>query len=193
MIGYVMSSLLLAAGASAAPGGPTGNGNENQIQKGNESQVQKGFEISPIPLSQLNMAGKNPALVGMGSYLVNSSGCNDCHTHPAYAPGGNPFQAQPEQVNVGQYMSGGRTFPPSPFVSANLTPDALGKPAGLTFAQFRETLRTGHNPLDPPGALLQIMPWPAFGKKTDGDLRAIYEYLSAIPSLPDNPNPSPEP
>jgi hypothetical protein len=61
----------------------------------------------------------------------------------------------------------------------------------LTLEQFISTLRTGHNPLDPPGALLQIMPWPSFGKKTDNDLRAIYEYLSAIPSKPDNPNPGP--
>ena len=52
-------------------------------------------------------------------------------------------------------------------------------------------MRTGHNPLDPPGSLLQIMPWPVFGKKTDGDLRAVYEYLSAIPSLADNPHPGP--
>ena len=28
-----------------------------------------------------------------------------------------------------------------------------------------------------------------FGKKTDHDLKAIYDYLSAILSLPDNPNP----
>ena len=90
-------------------------------------------------------------------------------------------------------MAGGRLFPPSPFKSPNLTPDASGKPAGLTLDQFIITLRTGHNPLDPPGALLQIMPWPAFGKKTDLDLRAIYEYLSAIPPLPDNPHPSPNP
>jgi len=54
-----------------------------------------------------------------------------------------------------------------------------------------ETLRTGHNPNDPPGVLLQVMPWPVFGKKTDRDLRAIYEYLSALPSLPDNPAPGP--
>ena len=33
------------------------------------------------------------------------------------------------------------------------------------------------------GNVLQIMPWPVFAKKTDGDLRAVYEYLSAIPSL----------
>ena len=28
------------------------------------------------------------------------------------------------------------------------------------------------------------MPWPPFGKKTDQDLDAIYEYLRAIPSIP---------
>jgi hypothetical protein len=30
-----------------------------------------------------------------------------------------------------------------------------------------------------------------YGKLTRFDLRAIYEYLSAIPSLPDNPDPGP--
>jgi hypothetical protein len=35
------------------------------------------------------------------------------------------------------------------------------------------------------------MPWPVYKNMTDLDLRAIYEYLRAIPSLPDNPKPSP--
>jgi hypothetical protein len=35
------------------------------------------------------------------------------------------------------------------------------------------------------------MPWPVFGKKTDHDLKAIYEFLSALPSLPNNPLPGP--
>ena len=157
-------------------------------QDNSESKIQQGYAISPVPLS---LQGKNRALVGMGSYIVNSSGCNDCHTHPSYLPGGNPFAGQPEAINAAQFLSGGRTFPPSPFMSANLTPDASGKPAGLTLEQFVETLRTGHNPLDPPGVLLQIMPWPNFAKKTDSDLRAIYEYLSAIPPLPNNPHPGP--
>lgn len=151
-----------------------------------QSQIQRGYEINPVPL---NLEGKNRALVGLGSYLVNSGTCNDCHTHPTYAAGGNPFLGQPEQVNTAQFLTGGRQF--GPFTSANITPDALGRPAGLTLAQFITTLRTGHNPLDPPGVLLQVMPWPEFGKKTDQDLRAIYEYLSAIPSKPDNPNPGP--
>jgi hypothetical protein len=152
-----------------------------------ESKIQQGYAISPVPL---NLAGKNRALAGLGSYIVNSSGCNDCHTRPPYVPGHNPFLGQSELVSAAQFLSGGRMFGPFT-VSANLTPDANGRPAGLTLEQFKQTLRSGHNPLDPPGVLLQVMPWPSFGKKTDGDLEAIYEYLSAIPSLPDNPNPGP--
>jgi hypothetical protein len=160
--------------------------------RSDESRVKRGFEIVPAGVS-LNLAGKNRALVGLGSYIVNTTGCNDCHTHPAYAPGGSPFLGQPEMVNSAQYLAGGRTFPPSPFVAANITPDHAGNPAGLTLAEFIDLMRTGHDPKDPPGVLLQVMPWPVFGKKTDRDLTAIYEYLRSIPSLPNNPNPGPEP
>ncbi len=31
------------------------------------------------------------------------------------------------------------------------------------------------------GSLLQVMPWPTVQNMSDHDLRAIYEYLSAIP------------
>ena len=78
----------------------------------------------------------------------------------------------------------------------NLTPDAAGRPAGLTYEQFSKVLRTGQDPdeLGPNGLprIRQVMPWPVIGKMTDLDLRAIYEYLRAIPNLPDNPTPSPE-
>jgi len=156
---------------------------------GSESQIKRGFQIVPQGV-HLNLAGKNRALVGLGSYIVNTSGCNDCHTHPEYLPGGNPFAGQPEMINFPQYLTGGRKF--GPFItSANLTPDASGKPAGLTLRDFITTLRTGHNPNDPAGQILQVMPWPVIGKKTDHDLKAIYEYLRALPSLPDNPSPGP--
>lgn len=99
-------------------------------------------------------------------------------------PGGNPYLGQAELINFAQYLAGGQRF--GPFTSANLTPDSTGKPAGLTLKDFMTTLRTGHNPNDPPGQILQVMPWPPFAKKTDRDLTAIYEYLRAIPSLPNN-------
>ncbi len=152
------------------------------------AQAKRGFEIVPRGV-QLNLNGKNKLLVGLGSYAVNTSACLDCHTHPSYNPNGDPFQGFAEVINDQQYMTGGRMF--GPITAPNLTPDGSGKPAGLTLAEFITTLRTGHNPHDAPGQILQVMPWPSYGKKTDRELTAIYEYLRALPSLPDNPNPGP--
>jgi len=151
------------------------------------NQILRGYEIAPVPL---NLAGKDWRLVGLGSYIVNTTGCNDCHTHPNWANGGNPFLAQPEQINTAQYLSGGRVFAPT-IVSLNITPDRYDRPAGLTLAGFLEVMHYGHDPRDPPDDLLQVMSWPLYRWKTDHDLTAIYEYLRAIPYLPDNTNPGP--
>lgn len=144
------------------------------------SRILTGLRISPV---RLNLKGKNLALIGLGSYIVNAQGaCNDCHTNPPYAEGHDPFQGQPEKVNADNFLAGGVMF--GPFVSRNITPDADGLPAGLTFAQFKKTLRTGVDPdqLHPQiSPLLQVMPWPVYGKMKDHDLRAIYEYLRSIP------------
>ena len=72
------------------------------------------------------MKGKNPALVGLGSHIVNTGGCNDCHTNPSCAPGGDPFQGQPEQINTAGFLAGGRHF--GPFVSANSRPTRSAGP-----------------------------------------------------------------
>ena len=183
-------SLALAAFVVAMIASPNTASSQKLAAPGNnddssESQIQRGFEISPVPL---NLRGKNRALVGLGSYIVNTGGCNDCHTNPSYAPGGDPFLGEPEQINVPCYLSGGTDFGPF-FRSRNLTPDSHGLPGGLTLEEFVHVLRTGEDttsPHDPPfdGGLLQIMPWPVFGKKTDRDLKAVYEYLRAIPSRP---------
>ena len=73
---------------------------------------------------------------------------------------------------------------------------------GATFSEFRNIIRTGVDddhihpslPPNPPPfnpALLQIMPWPVYRNMTDHDLRAIYEYLSAIPCIAGPAAPSP--
>jgi len=142
------------------------------------SRIIRGYEIAPVPL---NLKGKNRPLVGLGSYIVNAqSGCNDCHTEPSYAPGGDPYLGQPKRINTARYLAGGRAF--GPIVSDNITPDENGLPAGLTFDEFRTLLRTGHDP-DEPDEILQVMPWPIFGEMTDRDIRAIYEYLRSIPHI----------
>jgi hypothetical protein len=152
-----------------------------------ESKIRRGFEISPV---ELDLRGKNRALVGLGSYIVNAqAACSECHTWPQFEDGGNPFLGQPEKINTAGYLAGGRAF--GPIISDNLTPDETGLPAGMTFVEFLLVMRTGidrdHSfpPVPvPDNDLMQVMPWPVFREMTDRDLLAVYEYLSAIPSVP---------
>ena len=124
-----------------------------------------------------------------------------------------PFSGK-TKINPATYLGGGNDFgaliPGSAhIVSRNLTPDKNGRPeGGNTFSEFLHILRTGVDmdrlhpnctgapnagciPAPFNGALLQIMPWPIFSNMTDNDIRAIYEYLSAIPCIdtivPNNP------
>lgn len=171
----VMGSLASVPLRSGADERNERDGNEGS--DGNESRIRQGYALAPVPL---DLRGKNRALVGLGSYIVNAQGgCNDCHTTPSYAPGHNPFLGQPLQVNTATYLGGGNHFGPV-IVSRNITPDEHGLPAGLTRDQFITALRTG---IDKDGAILQVMPWPVYGAMTDGDLKAVYEYLRSIPSL----------
>jgi hypothetical protein len=152
-----------------------------------QGKVLIGLSIAPV---RLNLEGKNPILVGLGSYYVNAQGaCVDCHSCPTYEPGHNPFPPPvgtngDGKLNALNYLAGGVPFPLPPpagtIRSPNLTPDASGLPAGITFQQFLTALRTGAEPHDPEERMT-IMPWPTYRYMTDGDLRAIYEYLRAIP------------
>jgi hypothetical protein len=183
-----------------------------------DSRIRRGFEIAPV---KLNLEGKNPALVGLGSYIVNTEGCNDCHSagprtqYVGGVNGGNPYFGQPKKVNPATYLGGGRDFGelPNPpigsahIISRNLTPspnNKTGLPEGdHTFSDFLTIFRQGKDfdglhptcagapnpgcipkPFD--GALLQIMPWPNFKDLTDHEIRAIYEYLRAVPCIQGN-------
>jgi len=193
----------------AFPSRAEDKGNRGNDGNNNDSRIQAGFELAPVPL---NTEGKNRALVGLGSYLVNAGGCNDCHdTGPQdqFVAGHNPFFGQQELVNHKTYLGGGRDFGPlipgsAHIISRNLTPDKTGLPeGGSTFDEFLHILRTGEDvdhlhpnctgapnanciprPFD--GSRLQIMPWPNFQKLTDHDIRAIYEYLRAVPCIQGN-------
>ena len=179
-----------------------------------ESKIKIGFAIAPVPL---NLDGKDRALVGLGSYIVNAqSDCNGCHSagpSTEFVRGGNPYFGQPAKVNPATYLGGGRDFGPlipgtPDIVSRNLTPDKTGLPeGGHSFKEFVQIIRTGvdldhvhpscsptitTNCLPKPfnGELLQVMPWPLYHNMTHRDLRAIYEYLSAVPCIAGPPAPS---
>lgn len=139
----------------------------------------KMIPYSPVPV---DMKGKKASLVKRGSYLVNAiGGCGDCHTSPTYKTGGDPYKGEAEIFNADAYMAGGQAFGPV-IKSANVTPDADGLPGHLTFEQFLDAMQRGKSSKDA-SKILQVMPWPVYSKMTKADLRAIYEYLRAIPSV----------
>lgn len=121
--------------------------------------IRIGFHIAPVPL---NLAGRNPALVGLGSFIVNAQAdCNGCHTAGGppnfnYAAGGNPYFGQPQKTDPTVYLAGGANFgpvgtPTGPnmypgpnMIARNLTPDKNGRPeGGHTLAEFKQIIRSG--------------------------------------------------
>src|SRR4051794_16840920 len=87
------------SGAAAAPAPNT-----------EAARIFRGYQISPVPLHLRNL---DRDLVGLGSYIVNAQGaCNDCHTNPPYAAGGDPYMGQPKKVNAENFLAGGQAFGP---------------------------------------------------------------------------------
>lgn len=170
----------------------TGQETQDTFKIGRDAQ--QGKKIAPVPL---NVQKKSAQRVYLGSYLVNGQGgCNSCHTCPSYkgtnpdTVGGNGLGApdNPGPINTANYLAGGTPFPGrgKPFqgttlTSANLTPDSSGKPGGMTFEDFQNAMVNGEVS-SKPGHILLVMPWPVFRHLYQNDLRAIYEYLKAIPS-----------
>src|SRR6266404_1812217 len=101
----------------------------------NESKIQRGFEIAPVPL---NLEGKNRALVGLGSYIVNGQGdCNGCHSagpQTEFVAGRNPYllKQTDEKINPTTYLGGGRHFGgfPAPSTPLLITSPSIGR--GIT-------------------------------------------------------------
>jgi mono/diheme cytochrome c family protein len=158
---------------------------QNGDNQGNESvKIQLGFAIAPVPL---NLVGKDPALVGLGSYIVNAqSDCNGCHTLSAageFTPTGNPYLLSPPfngkaTPDPSHYLAGGRDFGPFPggpgsiphLYTRNLTPDKTGLPeGGHTFTEFLQIIRNGtdfdhiHPSCTGPGTPANCLPFPFNG------------------------------
>jgi hypothetical protein len=123
------------------------------------SKIKIGFAIAPVPL---NLAGRDKALVGYGSYIVNAvADCNGCHTGGGppnfnYAPGHNPYFNQPPVVDPSVYLSGGmdfgpvgtptgpKSYPGPDIIARNLTPNKGGVPeGGMSLSEFKEIMRHG--------------------------------------------------
>ena len=137
--------------------------NDNNGSQDEKQMIQTGLTVAATSGIHLNMAGKDPDMVGLGSFLVNVvADCNGCHTadpSTEYTPPGNPYLLMPPhgpflgvtKVNTATYLGGGSDFGafPSPggtvhIISRNLTPGKSRLPEGdHTLSQFMQILRTG--------------------------------------------------
>ncbi|MCB0506891.1 MAG: cytochrome C [Bacteroidetes bacterium] len=116
-------------------------------------------------------------LVDYGAYLVNASGCVECHT-----------QANKGQIDIEKAFSGGRKFDLTKdkvIVSSNITTDIETGIGSWTeeifvskFKYYADTanITTYTSPKD----FQTIMPWTMYAGMDTFDLKAIYAYLKTI-------------
>jgi hypothetical protein len=210
----VAFTVVLVAGMFlSSPRGRADDRDDRDDEK--DPRIEQGFDIAPVPLNlegkNRRLVGLGSYIVNA---QADCDGCHSAGVRTEFAMGGNPYFGQPEKVNPATYLGGGRDFgelvpPPgigsAHIISRNLTPTPkTGLPEGdHTFEEFLTIFRTGKGfdhlhptctgapnsgcvpkPFD--GDLLQIMPWPLYQHMTDHDIRAIYEYLKAIPCIQGN-------
>jgi hypothetical protein len=162
LIGGVAFVAVLLLGISVVPSRGRA-ANDNNGSQDEKQMIQIGLAVAISSGIQLNMVGKDPDMVGLGSFMVNVGGdCNGCHTaDPSvqYTAPGNPYLLMPPngpfrgitKINPAAYLGGGSDFGPFPspggsvhIISRNLTPGKSGLPEGdHTLAQFMQILRTG--------------------------------------------------
>ncbi|HKC46129.1 MAG TPA: c-type cytochrome [Gemmatimonadales bacterium] len=141
------------------------------------------FVIKPIGPSSTPPAESPPpgTSVERGAYLVTAvAECADCHTERSMVDG----------HFTGARLAGGSPFeadgnPDLLVVPPNLTPEPrTGRIASWTEDQFVARFRKGRLIPGSP------MPWNAFARMTDDDLRAIYRYLRTVTPVEHDPGPS---
>lgn len=135
-------------------------------------RIARAFLLQPVvaapPPPQKVVRG---VTVEYGAYLANEiSQCGPCHTERNLVT----------SRDVGPWLAGGTRFPhetdPTKVViPPNLTPDPkTGRISGWTEQSFLARMRAG------PTVPTTHMPWGAFRRTEDDDLRAIYLYLRSV-------------
>src|SRR5436190_1514439 len=100
------------------------------------SAIQQGFAASPIPKEELNLKGKEPAQVALGSYLTFAGDCVGCHSFPRFLrPGGTPTNIS-GQGSAPQY---GEPFDPPPLGLGGYDPNKLQTMPWVTYHNLTDT------------------------------------------------------
>jgi mono/diheme cytochrome c family protein len=139
------------------------------------------------------------SLVERGAYLVQTMGCNDCHTPLKMGPRGpEPDMSRaltghpqelvmpaPPALPAGPWMttvSATNTAWAGPWgvsFTANLTPDKETGLGNWTFEMFYQTMKTGRH-LGKGRPILPPMPYFMIGAAHDDEIRAIFAYLQSL-------------
>jgi mono/diheme cytochrome c family protein len=126
--------------------------------------VIKAFMIKPVgPKGPVPSAVKPDTTATYGRYLVtNLADCGGCHT-----------QRDLSGAFVGEPFSGGNPMAHG-LVPPNLTPDSSSRIFGWTQDAFITRFRQGKT------IPYSDMPWNAFKRMSDDELKAIYKYLRTL-------------
>lgn len=120
------------------------------------------FALWPTSTPALNAAtdADQAALVEKGRYLADAGDCTACHT----APGGKPF-------------AGGLPIasPIGTLYSSNITPDKASGIGNYSLDDFDRAVR--HGIAANGSSLYPAMPYPAYARTGDDDMRALYAYF----------------
>lgn len=141
-----------------------------------EADFPVNFILNTIPAEAPGGKRPDPAdRVAYGRYLTTFASCADCHTPRDQQ--GNPVP--------GMDFAGGDEFPvPTGTArSANITParSGLGAWTRDAFVARFKAHATGAPPPDVrAGERNSVMPWTEYGRMTDADLGAIYDYLRTV-------------
>jgi len=152
------------------------------------------------------------SLIKRGSYLVNSIGCDDCHSPKKFGPNGPELDMEhrfsgylannPQaKVNTSVMKDGWILFamdgtaavgPWGQSYAANISSDATGI-GNWSEEQFIRALREGKSKgLKEGRPLLPPMPWFVYKNMNDTDLKAIFAYLKTTNPV-ENRVPGPKP
>jgi hypothetical protein len=136
------------------------------------------FIINTIPLkASLHTKPDTTDRLAYGAYLVNASGCVECHT-----------KVEKGRIITELSFSGGREFkfPNGTVVrSSNITSDNDTGIGTWTKDQFVTRFKVYVDsayviPDVLPGEFNTVMPWTMYAHMKDSDLTAIYAYLNTV-------------
>ncbi|MBI3811115.1 MAG: GIY-YIG nuclease family protein [Nitrospirae bacterium] len=142
--------------------------------------------------------------ISHGEYLVNTSGCHDCHTPWIMKPNGpgpdmsRMLSGHPESLVMPPPLkleapwvwmaAGSNTAFAGPWgisYTKNLTPDPTGL-GGWTEKEFIAAIRTG-KARGTGRLIMPPMPIQDYRSFTDEDLKSIFAYLQTIPPIKNTP------